>query len=69
MSLMQLKRLAQANLAIKNNIAALGKKTDFDDKPKNLSEKVNSIKSKHLVIENEFKKLKIFDSSIFIGQS
>ena len=46
-------RLAQANLASKNDIAALVKKTDFDDKLKNLNKKVTSNKSKHLLIENE----------------
>ena len=33
-------RLEQANLASKSAIAALVKKTDFDDKLKNLNEKV-----------------------------
>ena len=37
-------RLAQANLASKNDIAALVKKTDFDDKLKNLNKKVTSNK-------------------------
>ena len=62
--------LAQANLASKNDIAALVKKTDFDDKLKNLNKEVTSNKSKHLLVENEFKKLQdkieklqTFDSS------
>ena len=62
-------RLAQADLASKNNIANFVKKTDFDDKLKNLNKNVISNKSKHLLIENEFKKLQMFDSSLFIGQS
>ena len=37
-------RLAQANLASKNDIAALVKKTDFDEKLKNLSKKLLQIK-------------------------
>ena len=35
-------------------------KTDFDDKLKILNWKINSKKIKHLVIENELKKLKTF---------
>ena len=62
-------RLAQANLASKNDIANFIKKTDFDDKLKNLNKKVTSNKAKHLVVKNEFKKLQPFDSSLFIGQS
>ena len=38
-------------------------------KLKNLNKKVTSNKTKHSLVENEFKKLQTFDSSIFIGQS
>ena len=62
-------RLAQADLACKNDIAALVKKTDFDDNLKNWDKKVSSNKSKHLLVENEVKALQTFDSSLFIGQS
>ena len=62
-------RLDQANLASRSDIANLVKKTDFDDKLKNLNEKVTSNKTKLLLVENEFKKLQTFDSSLFIGQS
>ena len=48
-------RLAQANLASKNDIAAFVKKINFDDKTKNLNKKVTSNKLKHLVVENELK--------------
>ena len=34
-----------------------------------LNLKVSSNKSKHLLVENELKKLKVFDSSYFIGKS
>ena len=68
--------LAQANLASKNDISALVRKKDFDDKLKNLNKKVTSNKSKHLLVENELKilqdkmeRLQTFDSSLFIGQS
>ena len=52
-------RLAQVNLI---------RKTDFDFKPSSLNRKITSNKSKHLLVENELKKLKIFDSSYFIGK-
>ena len=48
-------RLAQANLVTK---------TDFDAKLSSLNRKITSNKSKHLLVENELKKLKTFDSSI-----
>ena len=50
-------RLAQANLASKKDIANFVKKTDFDDKLKNLNKKVTSNKKKHLLVENESNKL------------
>ena len=31
-------------------------KTDFDGKLRNLDQKINSNKTKHLLVENEFKK-------------
>ena len=43
-------RLAQANLVTK---------TDFDDKLINLNKRNNSNKTKHLIVENEFKIKKI----------
>ena len=55
-------------LTITQEIAALVNKTDFDDKLKKLNKKVSSNKLKHLRVENKFKKLQTFDSSIFIGQ-
>ena len=53
-------RLAQANLRTK---------TDFDAKLSSLDRKITSNKSKHLLVENELKNLKTFDSSYFIGKS
>ena len=41
----------------------------FDDKLKNVNEKITSKKKKHVLLQNEFKKLQIFKSSLFIGQS
>ena len=50
-------RLAQANLASKNDIANFIKKTDFDDKLKKLNENVTSNKTKHVLVENELNEL------------
>ena len=52
-------KLAQANLIAK---------TDFDAKLSSLNSKTTSNKWKHLLVENELKKLKTFDSSYFIGK-
>ena len=46
-------RLAQANLITK---------TDFDAKLSSLNRIITTNKSKHLLVENELKKLKTFDS-------
>ena len=43
--------------------------TDFDNKLKSLNQKVNSNKTKHLLVENELKKLETFDSIYFRGKS
>ena len=53
-------RLARANLV---------RKTDFDNKLKSQNQKINSNKTKHLLVENEFKKLKTFDSVCFRGEN
>ena len=52
-------RLARANLITK---------TDFDAKLKSLSKTITSNKTKHLLVENELKKLKTFDLSYFKGK-
>ena len=44
-------------------------KTDFHAKPSSLNRKITENKTKHLLVENELKKLKTFDSSYFIGKS
>ena len=53
-------KFKQANFAtifvIFCNIGDFVKKTDFDDKLKNLNKKVTSNKSKRLLVKNEFKK-------------
>ena len=38
-------------------------KTDFDAKLSSLNRKITSNKTKHLLVENELKKLKAFDLS------
>ena len=43
-------RLAQANLASKNDIAALVKKTDFDHKLKNLNKNIISNKKQNMYL-------------------
>ena len=53
-------RLAQANLITK---------TDFDAKLLSLNRKITQNKTKHLLVENELKNLKTFDSSFFICKS
>ena len=53
-------RLTQANLITK---------TDFDSKLSSLKRKITANKSKNLLVDNELKKLKTFDSSYFIVES
>ena len=42
--------------------------TNFDAKLSDLNRKITPNKSKHLLVENEFKKLKTFDSRYFRGK-
>ena len=44
-------------MATKGNIAGLAEKAHCEDKLKNSNKKVTSNISKHLLVENEFKKL------------
>ena len=50
-------RLAQTNLASKDDIANFVKKTDFDDKLKTLNKNVTSNKTNHVLVENELNEL------------
>ena len=45
------------------------RKTDFDSKLSSLNSKITLNKAKHLIGENELKKLKAFDLNYFIGKS
>ena len=53
-------KLAQADLVTK---------TDFDNKLSDLNRKIVTNKTKHLLIDNELKKLKTYDLAYFIGKS
>ena len=44
-------------------------KTDFDAKLSSLNKRATTNKTKHLLVENELKKLKAFDLSYFIGKN
>ena len=50
-------RLAKSDLASKRDIANFVKKTDFDDKLKNMNKNVTSNKTKHAIVENELNEL------------
>ena len=43
--------------------------TSFDAELSSFNKKITVNKSKHLIVENEFKKLKKFDSIYFRGKS
>ena len=44
-------------------------KTDFDTKLSGINKKITQNKTKHLLVENELKKLQTFDSNYFIGKN
>ena len=52
-------RLAQADLVTK---------TDFDTKLQDINKRITSNKTKHLLVENGLKKLKMFDLNNFRGK-
>ena len=55
-------RLATQTDLIKN-------KSEFDAKLKAISDRVTKIKSKHLLVENELKNFKTFDTDYFDGRN
>ena len=57
------------NFAARLSRANLITKTDFDAKILSLNRKTTSNKTKHLLVENQLKKLKTFDSIYFPGKS
>ena len=59
-----------SDLAVENeipDITSLITKTDFDAKLKAITDRVTKNKSKDLLIDNELKKLKTFDTDYFVG--
>ena len=50
-------RLKQANLASRNDIANFVKKIDFDNKLLSFNKRINSYKTKHVLVENELNEL------------
>ena len=61
--------LAAGLFTAKLTQADLVTKTDFDTKLQDISKRITSNKSKHLLVENELKKLQKFDSSDFRGRN
>ena len=57
--------LTAENFSARLSRANLVTKIDFDDKLKSLNQKINSNKTKHLLIENKLTKLQKFDSIYF----
>ena len=62
-------KLTAKHFSAKLKQANLVTKTDFDDKLKNLNQKINSNKIKHLRVENKLKKAQTFDSIYFRGKN
>ena len=60
-------KLAQPNVASESDIPNFVKKRCWW--LKYLNKKTTSNESKHVLVENEFKKLQTFDSNLFIGHS
>ena len=59
-------KLTTENFAAKLAQANLVTKTDFDNKLTGFNKRNNSSETKHLLTENEFKKLRKIDSSYFV---
>ena len=51
------------------DVTSLVTKTDFDTKLKTVSDRVTKNKSKDLLLDNELKKLKMFDTDYFVGRN
>ena len=65
----ELNKLAADVFNARLPLANLVTKRDFDDKLSNLNRKITKNKTDHLLVQNELKKLKTFDSSYFIGKN
>ena len=68
-SIPEFNKLAAENFAARLAQANLKTKTDFDAKLSSFNRKITLNKTKHLLVENELKKLKSFDLGYFIGKS
>ena len=66
---LEFKKLTAENFAARLAQADLVTKRNFDNKLSNLNRNITANKTKHLVLENELKKLKTFGSSYFRGKS
>ena len=62
-------KLTAVNFALRLAKANLVTKRDFDNKLTSLNRKITSNKTKHLVNDNELKKLETFDLGYFIGKA
>ena len=62
-------QLTTENLKARFKQSDLVSKTEFDTKLQDISKRITSNKSKHLLVENELKKLQKFDSSYFRGKN
>ena len=62
-------RLTTENFAVRLSQADLVTKTDFDNKLTDLNRNFASNKTKHLIIENELKKIEALDLSYYRGKS
>ena len=54
---------------LRSTQAYLVRKTDFDNKLSSFNKMINSNKTKHILVKNEFKKAQTFGSSLFIAPS
>ena len=65
----EINKLTAENFPARLKHANLVTKTDFDDKLKNLHQRINLNITKHLRVENELKKVKTFNLSHFRGRN
>ena len=65
----EFKKLTAANFSARSAQANLITKTDFDTKLMSPNRKINSNKTKHVLVENVLKKLQTFDSIHFRGKN
>ena len=64
-TIQELNKLTAENFAVRLPQVNLVTKTGFDNKLINFNEKLNSNKTKHVLVGNKFKKIQTFDSIYF----